>query len=257
MPIKPCSGTLTDPVEKFAKPLLHLDTPASAVWVTPASISLFSGQNTSMSTQGDTHITSAYTVSSVSGQTTSLYTHSGGIKAITANASLSLQAHTDALQIWADKDITVHSTTDEIRIYAKDSITLNAGQSQILLKGADITMTCPGKFTAKGAVHAWEGPGQGTLVPLSLPVDLVNVPKQTVQLRYGYHDGEAVAGAHYSARMGDGSVRKGQLNAAGLVELEDAPPGPVTFTVSSDPRSFQKFKLPGAADDAASQWLKD
>ncbi|MDE2401362.1 MAG: DUF2345 domain-containing protein, partial [Burkholderiales bacterium] len=72
------SRTLTDPVEKFAKPLLHLDTPASAVWVTPASISLFSGHDTSLSMQGDVHLTSAHTLSSVSGQTTSLYTHAGG-----------------------------------------------------------------------------------------------------------------------------------------------------------------------------------
>jgi type VI secretion system secreted protein VgrG len=39
--------TLTDPVERFAKPLLHLDTPVSASFVTPTSIHLFSGQDTS------------------------------------------------------------------------------------------------------------------------------------------------------------------------------------------------------------------
>ncbi|MDE2595153.1 MAG: DUF2345 domain-containing protein, partial [Burkholderiales bacterium] len=249
--------SLSDPVERFAQPMVHLDTPVTAAFVTPANISIFSGQDTSVAVQGDVQLTAAHTVSSVSGQTTSLYTHAGGIKAITANANLSLQAHTDTLQMWADKDITVQSVTDEIRIYANDSIALNAGQSQILLKGADITFTCPGTWTNKAATHAWEGPGQGTLVPLNLPVDLVTVPKQTVQLRYSYHDGEAVAGAQYTARMGDGSIRQGQLNAVGLAELDDAPPGPVTFTVSSDPRSFQKFKLPGAADEAASQWLQD
>ena len=37
--------TLTEPVERFAKPLLHLDTPVSASFVTPTSIHLFSGQD--------------------------------------------------------------------------------------------------------------------------------------------------------------------------------------------------------------------
>ena len=51
------SRELGDPVERFAKPLLHLDTPTSAAWVTPASIHLFSGQDHSFSAQGDVHLT--------------------------------------------------------------------------------------------------------------------------------------------------------------------------------------------------------
>ena len=151
--------TLTDPVERFAKPLLHLDTPVSASFVTPTSIHLFSGRDTSLSAQGDLHSTSAHSFSAVSGQTTSLYTHSGGIKAITANAGLSLRAHTDAQQIWSEKDLTVQSTTDEIRVQASKSITLTAGQSQIVIEGGNITFTCPGTWTVKGASHDWSGGG--------------------------------------------------------------------------------------------------
>ncbi|MGQ0599025.1 HET-C-related protein, partial [Aquabacterium sp.] len=161
--------TLRDPVERFAKPLLHLDTPTTAAFVTPTSISLFSGQDTSLTTQGDAQLTSTHTLSSVSGQTTSLYTHAGGIKAITANAALSLRAHTDAQQIWSDKDLTVQSTTDEICIQASDSITLTAGQSQIVIKGGDITFTCPGTWTVKGAAHAWGSGGGGSASLMALP----------------------------------------------------------------------------------------
>jgi type VI secretion system secreted protein VgrG len=153
--------TLTDPVERLAKPLLHLDTPVSASFVTPTSIHLFSGQDTSVSAQGDVHSTSAHSFSAVSGQTTSLYTHSGGIKAITANAGLSLRAHTDAQQIWSEKDLTVQSTTDEIRVQASKSITLTAGQSQIVIEGGNITFTCPGTWTVKGAGMIGVGVGVG------------------------------------------------------------------------------------------------
>lgn len=168
--------TLGGPVERFNQPLIHLDTPVSASFVTPSSISLFSGQDTSLSTQGDAHLTSAHTLSSVSGQTTSLYTHAGGIKGIAANGPLSLRAHTDSQQIWSDKDLTVQSTTDEIRIQASDSITLTAGQSQIVIKGGDITFTCPGKWTVKGAGHAWGGGGAGS-------VALMKLPDQRIQVR--------------------------------------------------------------------------
>jgi len=166
---QPGGRTLQDPVERFAKPLLHLDTPASAMFVTPASFASFSGQDTSLATMGDAQLTSAHTFSSVSGQATSLYTHSGGIKAITANASLSLRAHTDAQQIWSDQDLTVQSTTDEVRIQASGSITLTAGQSQIQLKGGDITFMCPGSWTVKGASHDWMGGGSQTASLTPLP----------------------------------------------------------------------------------------
>ena len=164
---------LGDPVERFASPLLHLDTPSTAAWVTPTSISLFSGADTSLVSQGDVQMSSAHTVSSVSGQTTSLYTHAGGIQAITANAALSLRAHTDAQQIWSDQDLTVQSTTDEIRIQANKAITLTAGQSQIEIKGGDITFTCPGTWTVKGGAHEWGGGG-------GVPASSMVLPSRTI-----------------------------------------------------------------------------
>jgi len=215
--------TLGDPVEKFAQPLLHLDTPASATWVTPASISLFSGQDSTLTMQGDAHLTSAHTVSSVSGQTTSLYTHAGGIKAITANADLSLRAHTDAMQIWADKDITVQSTTDEIRIQAKDSITLNAGQSQILLKGGDITFTCPGTWTNKAASHDWMGPGRGPAEFMFLPDQLMEEPVDWIDVSRTDAQGQPMAGQKYKIHFEGGTVVPGSLNAGGQAHHENVP----------------------------------
>ena len=63
---------------------MHLDTPVTAAFVTPATISLFSGQDTSSPFKAMCNRPQAH-LSSVSGHTTSLYTHAGGIKAITAN----------------------------------------------------------------------------------------------------------------------------------------------------------------------------
>ena len=221
--------TLTDPVERFSKPLLHLDTPVSASFVTPASISLFSGQDTSLTMQGDAHLTAAHTVSSVSGQTTSLYTHSGGIKGIAANGPLSLRAHTDAMQVHADQNVTIQSTTDEIRVFAKDSITLAAGQCQVLLKGSDITLTMPGQFTVKGAAHPWEGgrgktssspdlpEGQVQAVPCG-PVSLVSPEPERYSERlvvWSPLTGECVS-TSYALLQGGCVVDKGRTAADGF-----------------------------------------
>ncbi|MDI1260551.1 type VI secretion system tip protein TssI/VgrG [Aquabacterium sp.] len=205
---------LGDAVERFNTPIIHLDTPVTASLVTPASISVFSGQDTSLSLQGDLHLTSAHTVSSVSGQTSSLYTHSGGIKGIAANGPLSLRAHTDSQQVWADQDITVQSTTDEIRIQAKDSITLMAGQSQIVIKGGDITFTMPGKFTVKGAGHEWSGGGSKAANLPVMPDSRVKLFDQQIRA-INEITGEAIEGLPYQLTTQSGDVFYGVTDELG------------------------------------------
>jgi type VI secretion system secreted protein VgrG len=232
--------TLTDPVERFAKPLLHLDTPVSASFVTPTSIHLFSGQDTSLSAQGDVHSTSAHSFSAVSGQTTSLYTHSGGIKAITANAGLSLRAHTDAQQIWSEKDLTVQSTTDEIRVQASKSITLTAGQSQIVIEGGNITFTCPGTWTVKGASHDWSGSGSRAAQLMGLPDDLLSDPLVfDEQFHIVNVHGEPVSNTPFRVTGSNGQIWVGTTDAEGLTPRIEAPEG-VEFTVEVLESSVQQ-----------------
>jgi type VI secretion system secreted protein VgrG len=97
----------------------------------------------------------------VSGKTTSWYTHEGGAKVYAANGPLSLRAHTDELQILADRDVTVISVNDEIHISASTKIELIAGQSSITLEGANIEFKTPGAFTVKGSGHAFLGGSSG------------------------------------------------------------------------------------------------
>lgn len=230
--------TLTDPVERFAQPLLHLDTPVSASFVTPTSIHLFSGQDTSVSAQGDLHSTSAHSFSAVSGQTTSLYAHAGGIKAITANAGLSLRAHTDAQQIWSEKDLTVQSTTDEIRIQASRSITLTAGQSQIVIEGGNITFTCPGTWTVKGASHEWSGGGSHAVSLPKLPDARAKLYQEQFVARNAI-DGTAVPGMPYRIEMPDGDVLTGITDERGLTQVvATTEPQSVRLFWCADPTDF-------------------
>ncbi|WP_156484185.1 type VI secretion system Vgr family protein, partial [Janthinobacterium agaricidamnosum] len=130
------------PVEQFGAPWVLLEAPASINWATPASTALFAGGQLHWTTQSDTHWSAAQTLSSVSAQATGLFTHAGGIQAIAGNGPLSLQAHTDQLEILADQAITVISVNDVIEIKANQKITLQAGQSSMTLEGGNITFAC-------------------------------------------------------------------------------------------------------------------
>jgi len=56
----------------------------------------------------------------VSANATGLSTHDGGIQAVAANGPVSLQAHTDQLEILADKAVTIVSVNDVIEIKARE-----------------------------------------------------------------------------------------------------------------------------------------
>jgi type VI secretion system secreted protein VgrG len=111
----------------------------------------------------------AFTVASVSANATGLFTHAGGIQAIAANGPVSLQAHTDQLEILADKAITVVSVNDVIEIKANQKIVLQAGQSSVTLDGGNITFACPGNFTVKGGQHVFQGGGGNAASLAALP----------------------------------------------------------------------------------------
>jgi type VI secretion system secreted protein VgrG len=154
------------PVERFASSVVLMDSAASINWATPASTVIFAGQQLHWTTQSDLQMAAAHTVSSVAANAANFFTHSGGIQAIAGNGPVSLQAHTDQLEILADKEITVISVNDRIEIKAKEKIVLQAGQSSVTLEGGNITFACPGKFTVKGGQHLFDG---GANKAMSLP----------------------------------------------------------------------------------------
>jgi type VI secretion system secreted protein VgrG len=199
------------PVEKFATPFILLDSTSTLNLASPASTTVFAGQQLHWTTQADTHWAVAYTLAAVSGNATTLFTHAGGIQVIAANAPLSLQAHTDSLEILADQAITVMSVRDHIVLKAKRKITLQAGQSSIVLEGINITYTCPGEFTVRGARRTFERAGRLGAELVKLPDDhLSPTPETPVTLLKNRYV------AHYQLFKSDGRPFEGyryQVNA--------------------------------------------
>jgi type VI secretion system secreted protein VgrG len=228
-----------DPVEAFDQPVVLLDTPSTAAFATEGSLMALAGQDTSWVAQGDLHQTAAHTWASVSGQTTSLFTHSGGVKAFAANGPVSIRAHTDELQIWADKDVTLISVNDEIRIKAKSKIELIGGQSSLVLDGGNITFACPGNFQVKSSTHAFLGAGSNAAQLAALPVGLASEKPQDLELHYHYDDLTPVVGATFKVTFEDGTVREGQLDANGYKLLSGVPKGAYTVEYGEDSREWE------------------
>jgi type VI secretion system secreted protein VgrG len=226
---KPGSRDLdsSKPVEKFGAPLILMDSASTINWATPASTVLYAGQHVHWTTQSDTQYTAGHTVASVAGGATSFFTHSGGIQAFAGNGALSLQSHTDQLEILADKAITVISVNDSIEIRAKEKIVIQAGQSAITLEGGSITFACPGNFTVKGGEHLFDRGGRKGANLANLPSE-----KQTESHWIALHyldpeTGEGVGGADYEIHMEKGGVLTGTLDSSGKARHDNVLNKPV------------------------------
>ena len=214
------------PVEKFGQPVVLMEAPASINWATPASTVLFAGGQLQWTTQADMHVAAGFTVASVSANATGLFTHAGGIQAIAANGPVSLQAHTDQLEILADKAITVISVNDVIEIKANQKIVLQAGQSSVTLEGSNITFACPGNFTVKGGQHVFDGSAEksANLMPLpdeGLPQFTFLTDKHTASQLIVLTDesGQVLANRPYRIWMNDKTYREGITDQNGATEL--------------------------------------
>ena len=206
------------PVEKFAAPLVLMESPTNINWATPASTVIFAGQHMQWTTQSDLHLAAAHTVSSVAANAVNLFTHAGGIQAIAGNGPVSLQAHTDQLEILADKAITIVSVNGSIEIKGSERITLQAGQSSITLEGGNITFACPGNFSVKGGQHVFDGGARAEASSAPLPSSKLSLFNRQMQLS-ALDTGEILAETPYFIRLDDGVVYHGRTDSDGLTDL--------------------------------------
>jgi type VI secretion system secreted protein VgrG len=139
---------------------------------------------------------------------------------------VSLQAHTDQLEILADGAVTIISVNDSIEIKAREKIVLQAGQAEMTLEGGDITFACPGKFSVKGGQHVFDG-GASKAAELPHLPEGASEFKNFIALNYRGVDGEPMAGVGYRIKFEDGVVITGKLDQAGNARHENVPDKPI------------------------------
>lgn len=232
------AGSGGDPVENFSIPAILLETPSSLLAATPNSYAAFASQALHLTVQQDAHLASNGTVSTVSAQASSLFSYDGGLLAVAANGPLSIQAHSDALQILADQSVTVTSTADAINILANTKIVLQAGQASVTLDGQNITFACPGNFTVKSGTHQFVGAQSDAAQLPALPAGQLGQKPNELELFYQYDDLSPIASAPYKVTFSDGTVRSGTVDGKGYALLQGVPNLPYKVEFGEDPAEW-------------------
>lgn len=231
---KAASGQRTDSaaVERINGPHLLIDAPNSLNLATPASAVLHAGEHLHATAQSDAHVAAQQTYSAVSARSASVFAQQGPIRAISAQAPVSLHAHTDILEALAGQDITVTSSAEGIEILGKQRVTLQAAGGSVTLDGADIVFKGPGLFSVKGATHNFVGPGSDAANLPALPSTTVDDPL-IVSAELVHKDGAMASAAKKAASglmagfggaagagaAGVGTAGLGDIMPSGLAEL--------------------------------------
>jgi type VI secretion system secreted protein VgrG len=218
----PGSRTLTDPVERLHRALVVLEAPSTIGWATPSSVLGFAGQDQAWVAQGDLQLTAARTLAAVSGEALSVFTHSGGVQVIAANAPVGIRAHTNGLALQANEAVTIVSVDGEITVSAQSTVEMIAGQGRISLDGADITFACPGSFTVKAGSHGWHGAQSDAAELMVLPSDLAQF-KNWIEISHRDTEGSPMVGQAYKVFFEGGQVVSGKLDGQGFARHENVP----------------------------------
>ncbi|EHK62945.1 type VI secretion system tip protein TssI/VgrG, partial [Achromobacter arsenitoxydans] len=214
-------------IERINGPHLLVDAPNTLNLATPASAVLHAGEHLHATAQSDAHVAATQTYAAVSARSASVFAQQGPIRAISAQAPVSLHAHTDILEALAGQDITVTSSAEGIEILGNQRVTLQAAGGSVTLDGADIVFKGPGLFSVKGATHNFVGPGSDAASLPALPSTTVDDPL-IVSAELVHKDGAFAtaakkAGASLMAGFGGATGASGA--GAGLGAMGDIMPG--------------------------------
>ncbi|MFM0185551.1 type VI secretion system Vgr family protein [Paraburkholderia nemoris] len=227
------AGGGTGNANAFKKPVMLFGSPAGIALSTPRSTHIAADQQVNIVSGQNTHIATGKSLVASVAQRISLFVQNAGMKLFAAKGKVEIQAHSDNIELTAQKTLRLLSATEKIEAAANQEILLTSGGAYIRIAGGNIEIHAPGNIDIKGSQHSFNGPASTTYPLPALPTS-----RYDTAMQYLYHDNEPVQGAKYMATLSDGSTRQGTLDAQGRMNLKDVPVGPVKVELGPDARSY-------------------
>jgi uncharacterized protein (DUF2345 family) len=229
------AGGGTGSVNAFKAPVMLVASPSGIALSTQESLHVSSDQQTNLVSGQSTFIASGKSLVASVAEKISLFVQNAGMKLFAAKGKVEVQAHSDNIEVTAQKTVKVLSATEKIEVAAQQEILLTSGGAYILIKGGNIEIHAPGKIDVKGAQHAFSGPTR-----MDYPLPQLPTSSHAAAMQYLYHDNEPVQGAKYVATLSDGSTREGTLDSQGKMRLDDVPVGTIQVALGPDARTYAR-----------------
>ncbi|MDQ7978444.1 type VI secretion system tip protein VgrG [Paraburkholderia sp. SARCC-3016] len=162
---KDTQASLTDALDELKAPTLLASAPAGIGLVTPKSIAHAAGKNLIVTAgrHADISVMGRFTVAA--GKLISLCSHLLGLKLFAAKGKVEIQAQSDALDLFAEKQLHIASAGANVLVAGKEKVVLMSGGAAITIENGNVVIGCPGEFRIKAASFVFEGP-ENTGIPL-------------------------------------------------------------------------------------------
>ncbi|WP_321890249.1 type VI secretion system Vgr family protein [Paraburkholderia bannensis] len=211
------AGGGTGNVNAFKEPLMLVASPSGIALSTQQSVHVASDRQINFVSGQGTFIASGKSLVASVAEKISLFVQNAGMKWFAAKGKIEIQAHSDNIELTAQKTLKVLSATENIEAAAKQEILLTSGGAYIRIKDGNIEIHAPGKIDIKGAQHSFAGPTSLSTSSPSLPEDAGDYDQAFI----AHWAGSDIPASNVRFRMfsGDSLLMEGKTNALGETGL--------------------------------------
>ncbi|KVP96834.1 type VI secretion protein [Burkholderia ubonensis] len=248
------AGGGTGAANAFKAPILLAASPAGIALSTQQTMHLSADEQVTLVSGQSTHLAAGKSLLASVAERISLFVQNAGMKLFAAKGKVEIQAHSDNIELTAQKTVKVLSAAEKVEVAASQGILLTSGGAYIRIQDGNIEIHAPGKIDFKGAQHAFNGPTSGTY-------DLPALPKgdlhSKLELNLMDDNLKAVPNAPYKVVFENGTTMAGRLDGNGHAVLRDVPGGAAKVFFGEDARPFNPQAVPPAKELAPPDVIKE
>lgn len=161
------AGGGTGSAKAFKAPVMVFASPSDVALSTQQSVHMASHRQINLVSGRSTHVAIGKSLVAGVADRISLFVQNAGAKLFAAKGKIEVRAHSDNVELTAQKTAKIVSATGNIEVAARQEILLTSGGAYIRIKDGNIEIHAPGKIDIKGAQHSFAGPAQ---LSYSLPL---------------------------------------------------------------------------------------
>jgi type VI secretion system secreted protein VgrG len=203
----------------FTKPIILAAAPASIALSTQQSMHLSNDEHANIVSGQSTHLVAGKSLIASVSERISLFVQNAGMKLFAGKGKVEIQAHSDNVELTAQKTVRMLATTDTVTVAAQQGIFLTSGGAYIRIKDGNIEIHGPGTVDVKGAQRVFDGP---TRMDVNHP-DFKNVPTKRVTLKLAASPdapNSVAAGMPYKLFADGALVKQGVLDRTGYLPVD-------------------------------------
>ncbi|MFM0151331.1 type VI secretion system Vgr family protein [Paraburkholderia sediminicola] len=152
------AGGGTGNANAFKEPVMLFGSPSGIALSAQKSTHVSADQHINFVSGQSTHVATGKSLIASVAEKLSLFVQNAGMKLFAAKGKVEIQAHSDNIELTAQKTLKLLSATETIEAAAKQEILLTSGGAYIRIKDGNIEIHAPGKIDIKGSQHSFDGP---------------------------------------------------------------------------------------------------